>query len=1764
MTIRRNSKEELMNLTKWFLIHEGKIWKITEDKSDRILWILSQNNEIIKRKESVKNALSWVLSSDEFDDLYWKYIDYYASYKKKLKETILKIGIFPDKYGFLLHKFVRFVMYNIDDIDCFIEDLEKASSEHIDSCRTSLELCMDNIKKELSLLSEENLKEVDWMILFGWIDGDTEIISNIHVMKKLNIVEIDDLNKLVNIVVDWDPEKIESNISILRGRLWITEIDDLAKLENIIIRWDPEKIESNISILRGRLWITEIDDLAKLKDVIIRSYPEKIESNISILRGRLWITEIDDLAKLENIIIKWDPEKIESNISILRGKLWITEIDDLAKLEDVIINRDSEKMESSFYVSNELWIYSVDDFVKLYDLFEECPLDKIESNIPALRNVWIDDVDSFVKLIKLIKGCTPDKIESNIPALRNVWIDDVGSFVELITLIRGCTPDKIESNIPALKELWIDDIVSRIYYIDKIIISWNCENIRALKDLWIKLESKDSIGRLLHDNIQSIIVYWKPENLRCLKELGIIVNSLRDLRCEDVRDVIVYWNPRNLHALKNMDFSDFSIKDIGKLSPIITEWEPEKVQSNILILKELWFNPVDLILISDVIISWNSENMRALKDLWFEMTALNIDKLKSVIENGNPGSIRALREFWINFDVNEVEDINRLEEISSIDPETIIALNGLCKVDNTIDLLNLIRIFRYSDSNHIIAFKKLWIIHSVADFNSLRIFSDDYLNFINIIGSWRCEIIDMLAELHIIQSFENLIENIKGLENIIVNWKVENMKLLKDWWVEIKSVDDLVVFSKIIVDWKTENMSFLEDLWVKKEYISNNMGYLRKTIIEWKIENMKFLKNLWINVKSIEDIEKIEGVIVYWKIENMKFLKNWWINIKSIEDVEKMDYVITRWEIENMRFLKNLWINVKSIEDVEKIEEVIAYWKIENMKLLKKLWIDINTREWLRGIIVDWDPDIIKILIRKWLLLINNPDQNLKILEEVYDIIVNWNSENVKFVYKNFNLNWVSWLKKCKKLCCFERSLPLNLKLKEKCNEWYLKYIEEIIDFDTQYNVELISDILKLSLSEVDDYLRIFKKLCINQGLSYNKFLRCFDWKSFNWKLVDFVCKWFDIPNGEIRDDVWILNYSINILYPKLGIRFNENEAKKILWFVDNVWWINKWYSILILTMEKMVRDWTDIKDFNSILLKKIEDYQKVFDIYPEDKIPDWLKISIWLEFEMTKLYLDRYKDTTWNDYKEVVNRIVKYAKVGIEREWEYEFATKPSTNPMVALLEIHLLQELNLLDINDMQKLSWNVSVVKNKVLESWDDWWDSDMGVGYASRNGTWYHLNVWSDTDIWVSENIRFIQYLCTILPRWWISNGENVTYVNWYNNLGSKDSKFYVFPNSNDKNYVELRTYSVDDVELFEKNVIFNTYAIMWSQAQKKVSKVKSKIICELKDNENINSANDLMCYLEDNKLFKNNQDFKSRKIAAEFMFMQICVLRAINDYNRNFIDNELFSDEILPKLPDSWNTFFYDFLLSDQKETVWFEDRWWSSIVVKKYTNLKESFDVTKYKWKDKPFTIEETERLLEESWNVVDEKWIPYVTKWLNKRILWEILCNKYSDCEEGRSERLENKIRDKISNIDRIKSYIRWEEKNANLKIDMQYLRSYFKKNMSLVQFSPYRWVDTDFVNKIINLNNFFLKKDNANANGVLQTTVLNWDKDAEQDISKSSIFETWYMRKWYNYYQWWSENMLLHATQKIALDYMENVKNILNTDFDGDIEESVLKKAA
>ena len=1132
-------------------------------------------------------------------------------------------------------------------------------------------------------------------------------------------------------------------------------------------------------------------------------------------------------------------------------------------------------------------------------------------------------------------------------------------------------------------------------------------------------------------------------------------------------------------------------------------------------------------------------------------------------DNDKMNNLEKIKLFW-GLWIRTVDDFLKLEEIIkdiSIKAQRIKILwdAGIRDADGFLKLRKEVLI-NYNDEDIIRRVKKIWYA---------KILQEHYveiLGYRSILGFiYENESIDVDSDVRELASKYHEYSERFGDSDWWLDYTF--LSLYNQWY----SVDEIDTICKGIPSWYLNSSVFSENIKIVFEKFwkisPDKLGSLH-VLFCCNPKNLQIVLNKYSDME-LEDLDAWKTILIESKSENLKIVLNHYQDIK-IEDIvgggsskciENM-LMLSYSEPENLKIILNKYQDI-DFDKLASLLYLLMNSESKNLKIILDKYQDIKLKElvWLDDILAHARSENLKLIFDKY------PDIKIVELTSLKYILENSPSWRMNLVFKCFDPIEFNELQDYETLFTYWWGLPLITDFADSNHKWYLKYINQIIWEDTgnseKYGVvmeiskrvddsvkyRIIQDISKLWFEEIDNYLFNLNEFLKKDWHTYSDFLKCYNGETLNVNAVRLLDMWFNISWPEDISDVEILNSAINQLYPKLSIKFNEKEAEKILWFIGSIWWINKWYSILILTMEKLVRDWVDGREFNRLLFKKLEGYKRVLDMYPEGKIPEWLKMSVWLEFEITKLYNDWYKNTTRNDYQNIAELIVEKAKLGKGKDWIIEFSTKPSTNPLVTLLEIHLLQELNLLDINDMQKLSWDVSMVKRLKDDSYG-LSDFDVWVDYNSRNWTWYHLNIWSDGDMSFFENVYFIQNLCTMLPRSWISNGGSIKRTNRQWSINSKSSIFSVFSGAKSRKYVELRTYNVDDVELFEKNVLFNTYGIMWSQAQKKVSLVDSKIILSLRDDENINNVDDLMNYLESKNLFKNNQDLKSKKIAAEFMFMQIGVLRVVDDYNRNFIDNELFFDEVFSELSDSWKNFLYDLLLSDQKETIWFEDKWLSNIVVKRHAiNLYNSFDENEYVNKETPLTYEDVKQLLNRYWDNVDEKWTSYVIRWVNKKLLWRLLCEKCRNRdEEGWSERLENVIRDKVSNIDRVKSYLRMEMNDKNLEVNREFLRGYFMSNMSLADISLYEQISVNFANRIIALNNFFLKKDDTNANGVLQTTVLNGDKDIEEDISKSSIFETWYMRKWYNYYQWWSENMLLHAVQKIALNYMENVRNILN----------------
>jgi hypothetical protein len=109
-------------------------------------------------------------------------------------------------------------------------------------------------------------------------------------------------------------------------------------------------------------------------------------------------------------------------------------------------------------------------------------------------------------------------------------------------------------------------------------------------------------------------------------------------------------------------------------------------------------------------------------------------------------------------------------------------------------------------------------------------------------------------------------------------------------------------------------------------------------------------------------------------------------------------------------------------------------------------------------------------------------------------------------------------------------------------------------------------------------------------------------------------------------------------------------------------------------------------------------------------------------------------------------------------------------------------------------------------------------------------------------------------------------------------------------------VELRTYSIDRVEGFEKNILMHTYASMGIQAFEEYAHCfywsDDKRLNFLYQSE-FSSSQNVIDYFTENGLRRKNPDSKTQKIVAEYVFLQTQVIQAFNDHNEHFLDREVF-------------------------------------------------------------------------------------------------------------------------------------------------------------------------------------------------------------------------------------------------------------------------------
>lgn len=192
---------------------------------------------------------------------------------------------------------------------------------------------------------------------------------------------------------------------------------------------------------------------------------------------------------------------------------------------------------------------------------------------------------------------------------------------------------------------------------------------------------------------------------------------------------------------------------------------------------------------------------------------------------------------------------------------------------------------------------------------------------------------------------------------------------------------------------------------------------------------------------------------------------------------------------------------------------------------------------------------------------------------------------------------------------------------------------------------------------------------------------------------------------------------------------------------------------------------------------ERVVRYQEVLERYDQETIPEGLRVSVGMEYEVTKSIAEAYAQRTASDYKTDIETLSCYSGIARGSDAVHEIATEPTDNPYALLLEMKLLEELDFVDLNFKHD------------------------GYERGSRS---YHITYGGETGIECDQYAHMIQNSILMVDLGGISAGEEVQLLNHYANIRQRvRNNRAVFAGNNRS--VEYRSLSIDRAEPFERAV-----------------------------------------------------------------------------------------------------------------------------------------------------------------------------------------------------------------------------------------------------------------------------------------------------------------------------------------------------------------------
>ena len=194
--------------------------------------------------------------------------------------------------------------------------------------------------------------------------------------------------------------------------------------------------------------------------------------------------------------------------------------------------------------------------------------------------------------------------------------------------------------------------------------------------------------------------------------------------------------------------------------------------------------------------------------------------------------------------------------------------------------------------------------------------------------------------------------------------------------------------------------------------------------------------------------------------------------------------------------------------------------------------------------------------------------------------------------------------------------------------------------------------------------------------------------------------------------------------------------------------------------------------------------YEKILEENSYKNIPEGIRASIGMEYEITSSTAEGYKALTNEDLSSDINKLSEIARIGSGKDAVHEIATRPTDNPYLMLLEMKLLHDLEYVDLN-------------------------FDRSEKYQ-KGARGFHLTLGGEKGLTVDRDTHFLQNVIAAASWSGIMTGETGHKVNGGRGVSMRgrnpeDNNNIAFFGKKTSS-VELRSLAIDTQETLQRTVI----------------------------------------------------------------------------------------------------------------------------------------------------------------------------------------------------------------------------------------------------------------------------------------------------------------------------------------------------------------------